>query len=252
MTTRDDLIVTALRDWAREAGGDDHPSDVDLAAYSTGELSEADADRIAAHLTLCRDCAAIVLELTESDEGDADSEWSVVQERLTEIPATTPLPPPTPIHTHRQAGWARQVMSLVAALAGLVIGVSFGIGYGGANKAVHPASDGQVVTVEGAKRSAPAKRISEEVLPSVSRVMLLLPALASPAPRYRVEARSESLETAWDPWEAVPNRWGNVLFEVILREHGYGPFHVKLVPLGVDDAADLAFEVELLPPTATP
>ena len=56
-----------------------HPSAATLAAYHRRELSAEEADRVQGHLGLCRDCAALVIDLASwgtSPEGDSEVELS--------------------------------------------------------------------------------------------------------------------------------------------------------------------------------
>lgn len=69
---------------ARPAGHDDHPSAERLVAYRAGELGDADREAVRDHLALCRECAAIVLDLAgrHRDEAELDAAW----ERLRSSP----------------------------------------------------------------------------------------------------------------------------------------------------------------------
>ena len=53
---------------ARRPRGEDHPTPQDLIAYRAGELSPEGDDRIQEHLTQCRDCAQLLLDLAEFEQ----------------------------------------------------------------------------------------------------------------------------------------------------------------------------------------
>src|SRR5262245_32826330 len=86
----------ALRSYAeeerREQGG--HPSIPELAAYRERRLPEAEQERIADHLALCRECRRLVLELGDfedplSEEGEegagepqTQAAWQALRARM--------------------------------------------------------------------------------------------------------------------------------------------------------------------------
>jgi Putative zinc-finger len=53
---------------ARRPRGEDHPTLQELVAYRAGELSPEGDDRIQEHLTQCRDCAQLLLDLAEFEQ----------------------------------------------------------------------------------------------------------------------------------------------------------------------------------------
>jgi len=53
---------------ARRPRGEDHPTLQELVAYRAGELSAEADDRIQEHLTQCRDCAQLLLDLAEFEQ----------------------------------------------------------------------------------------------------------------------------------------------------------------------------------------
>ena len=53
---------------ARRRSGENHPAPEELVAYRAGDLTPEEDDRIQEHLTQCRDCARLLLDLAEFEE----------------------------------------------------------------------------------------------------------------------------------------------------------------------------------------
>ena len=53
---------------ARRPRGGEHPSLADLMAYRAGELAAREEDHVQEHLTQCRDCALLLLDLVEFEQ----------------------------------------------------------------------------------------------------------------------------------------------------------------------------------------
>ena len=81
---------------ARRPRGEDHPTLQELVAYRAGELSPEGDDRIQEHLTQCRDCAQLLLDLAEFEQfpqppeemgpvdARAEASWQRLRARLRE------------------------------------------------------------------------------------------------------------------------------------------------------------------------
>lgn len=79
---------------ARRQQGENHPSPDELVAYRAGDLTAEEDDRIQEHLTWCRDCARLLLDLAEFEQmplppeevgpvdARAEASWQRLQARL--------------------------------------------------------------------------------------------------------------------------------------------------------------------------
>src|SRR5690349_24851844 len=79
---------------ARRRSGEDHPASEDLVAYRAGDLTAEEDDRIQEHLTQCRDCARLLLDLAEFEQltpppdelgpvdARAEASWQRLRSRL--------------------------------------------------------------------------------------------------------------------------------------------------------------------------
>ena len=97
---------------ARRRSGENHPAPDELVAYRAGDLTPEEDDRIKEHLTQCRDCARLLLDLAEFEQlttppeelGPVDvrseASWQRLRSRLREgdEPAMEP-----PVLRHRRA-----------------------------------------------------------------------------------------------------------------------------------------------------
>jgi hypothetical protein len=96
----------SLRALARRRAQEGHPEPSELAAYHAGELTEDQEEKIQDHLTICEECARLLLGFSEysrfqpSKDMDAAAEdqsaaaWQRFQTRLREETEVA-LPPPT-------------------------------------------------------------------------------------------------------------------------------------------------------------
>jgi hypothetical protein len=81
---------------ARRQQGESHPAPDELVAYRAGDLTAEEDDRIQEHLTHCRDCARLLLDLAEFEQmplppvevgpvdARAEASWQRLQARLGE------------------------------------------------------------------------------------------------------------------------------------------------------------------------
>jgi hypothetical protein len=245
MNHQDAQIATGLRQWAKNRASEEHPTAELLADYATGELGAAQAEALCEHLSVCPDCAAMVLELGAAPAADGDAEWSGIRTRL-DLPALVAAadsgshssPSSQAHHATR-----RNFLALAAALTGMVIGGLFGIGY---EVPKAPDSAVQSVSLKRPVRGIPPVTAEIAVKPQAKELVLQLPCLESRAERYRVTARNETEKRGWKPWEATPDEYWNVPVHLSPRLHGLGLYHIELVPLGVEQPVPCSFEIELV------
>lgn len=94
---------------ARSRGLEGHPSPQELLDYHFDALPPEEADALQDHLSLCRECAQVVLDLAAFARPDADetpsaalgSEWNRLQERLGRERRETPPRPKSTSKTGR-------------------------------------------------------------------------------------------------------------------------------------------------------
>lgn len=79
---------------ARRRSGENHPAPEELVAYRAGDLTAEEDDRIQEHLTQCRDCARLLLDLAEFEQltpppedlgpvdARAEASWQRLRSRL--------------------------------------------------------------------------------------------------------------------------------------------------------------------------
>lgn len=113
MNDESDGLAGSLAELASEArrrqGPDSHPSPETLTAYHAGELTAAAAEDVQEHLTVCRHCARLVLDLPafleaptaaaeiERPDEEAEAAWRQIRPRLPGPPhPPDPLAPPHP------------------------------------------------------------------------------------------------------------------------------------------------------------
>lgn len=130
----------------------DHPMPEELVAYRSGELSEAEEERLGDHLAICRDCAALLLDLAdfgnlkppagvpEVTDAQVDQAWQDMRSRIAkeEVPEqlvaapgpgrVVPLRPVPSAQPARVAGPARSYAGWAVA-ASLIAVVSLFWGF---------------------------------------------------------------------------------------------------------------------------
>jgi hypothetical protein len=128
---------------ARRRSGEDHPAPEDLVAYRAGDLTAEEDDRIQEHLTQCRDCARLLLDLAEFEQltpppdelgpvdARAEASWQRLRSRLRDEEEDEVEPP---VLQHRPRPrvpvWQRPAIpwALAAGLAVCVLGLGLRMG----------------------------------------------------------------------------------------------------------------------------
>lgn len=210
--------------WDHRRG--EHPDAEDLVAYGEGSLDADAADRLQEHLTTCRECAALAVELAAfPDAGDAahapgelemKSAWRQLQERIrAEDGASAPA---GPIPVRPPPAWRRPAVLQVAAAA--LMAVCLGLGAwnlrlgGRIESLTAPQPNVPVVALEAA-----TTRNAEGGETVVERhgefyVLLIYPALHRDVPTYS--------------WRIVDSAGSEVLSGEGLRKKEYGDFTLRL------------------------
>ena len=128
---------------ARRRSGEDHPASEDLVAYRAGDLTAEEDDRIQEHLTQCRDCARLLLDLAEFEQltpppdelgpvdARAEASWQRLRSRLKDEDEPD-LEPPVLQHRPRPRVpvWRRPALpwALAAGLMVCVLGLGLRMG----------------------------------------------------------------------------------------------------------------------------
>jgi hypothetical protein len=137
----------------RERGLVTHPGAETLTAYHAGELAPAAADDLQEHLTVCPECARLLLDLPDflaspspvaAADHEADAGWRDLRQRLPLSAMGAGRPPrPWAISTRTPAGRGRL---LTAALLALAVGLPVGWLLG--RRSGSPALPLEYVTIE--------------------------------------------------------------------------------------------------------
>jgi hypothetical protein len=123
---------------ARRRSGEKHPAPEELVAYRAGDLTAEEDDRIQEHLTQCRDCARLLLDLAEFEQltpppeelgpvdARAEASWQRLRSRLKDEEEPEEEPP---VLQHRPRPrvplWRKPAVpwALAAGLALCVVGL---------------------------------------------------------------------------------------------------------------------------------
>lgn len=131
---------------ARRRSGENHPAPDELVAYRAGDLTSEEDDRIKEHLTQCRDCARLLLDLAEFEQltpppeelgpvdARAEASWQRLRSRLRDEEDEEDPEAEAPVLRHRPrprvALWQRPAVpwALAAGLALCVVGLGLRMG----------------------------------------------------------------------------------------------------------------------------
>ncbi|HEV2854814.1 MAG TPA: zf-HC2 domain-containing protein [Thermoanaerobaculia bacterium] len=122
-----------LRDAMAESGLGAHPDPERLAAYPAGELSPEEEGRVQDHLALCRECAALLLDLdgladpgfgAGADLSGKEAVWQRLREEIGREEAPSAPPPVLPFRRPVRSS-PRRLQALAASLLVAVLGLSF-------------------------------------------------------------------------------------------------------------------------------
>jgi len=234
-----------------EMHGAEHPSTSSLLAYHRGETSPGEAATIREHLSLCTECAAVVLDATdffsddEEDEdygsADLDGSWEKLRKDLgkgTNSPPSRPpvlplplAPPKRPLF--RSLGFA---YSLAAAFAALSISLIVLRGstpppklqtIPQTNVGLYDLTSATVERGEGA-----GAKVIQFRSPGDSAFLILNPALESPLPRHGVRIRRADGMVAWRSEDLVPQDSGGFHLSLPAGALPAGIYSIELYGIG--------------------
>jgi len=237
---------------ARSRALEGHPTPQNLVDYQLGVLPAESVELVQEHLSLCPECAQVVLDLTAFTSAhasehalpaaDLERDWQVVERRLRAEAARADAPPPI----SRRLIWA-----LAASLA-----LSLGLAVwtftlrGALSEARQPRADiarlDLAPAVPGARRNADAPT-PIHLRPAQGRLLLLLNlGDLRTFPRYRLELLDATGHVLWADSSVHRNDDGTFLLEIptrMLRSEAYrvrlyGGRDIATIPL-----AAYSFEV---------
>lgn len=190
--------------------GTEHPSTNQLIAYQRGELPAVEVAAIREHLSLCEECAALVLEAAEffADEeeeeanpADLEAAWeelrAAIPGKKERPPSPLPVPPPPPIQRHSLLRSLSFAYGLAAIFALASIGLLL---FHEWRPALRPQVNAGLydLTPTGSERGfgAPPTLIRFRSRDD-SALLILNPAVAANSARYGVRIRREDGAVLW-------------------------------------------------------
>jgi anti-sigma factor RsiW len=193
--------VSQQRDPRDLHGGEAHPTPEELIGYVDGTLSAVREDAVQEHLSLCADCAELVLDLPLLRRGEPEAA------QVGEGPSPPGLldPPPVPAVRAERRRW-RFRFGLAAAAGWVVAAASFALWIGKPGPwvpfspeetgAAFEVVDGGWAELEDVSRRRSGEVVRVAVPPGAERVglVLRLPRDASVAPGQRLTLRIQSAD----------------------------------------------------------
>jgi hypothetical protein len=220
-----------------ELKGAEHPPASRLIAYQRGEIEPAQAAAIRQHLSLCTECAELVLDSADFFGSDAAAEgeeeesgpaglearWEELQAALrnpelhppspapspASMPAAATAPPPPRRSLVRSLAFAYSLAATFAAIAlGLLLSSRFK--EPGAPPPRPQANVGLYDLTSAASERAGSGQVTAIRFrsPGDSALLILNPAVAARSARYGVRIRSSGGAVAWRSEELVPQPTG--------------------------------------------
>ncbi len=231
-----------------------HPPPEELAAYHRGELEAAQERRLQGHLALCRECTALLIDLTQMLEkkppADGDewaAAWPAMQRRL----ADTEPEPSLELGEPRSFGSPQLAYALAAALFLAVLGL------GGWNLALRQALEQQTsprfnvvihdLEPQNFARAAQAPTKTLELPAGGERFVLILTPTEKP-PSGEIVGRilNQDGRVVWRSRGVEPTDFGNFTLEVSRRFLPAGRYRIELLLRDAEQEEPLdAYEVEL-------
>lgn len=212
---------------------DAHPDPERLAAYHAGELSAEEEGRVQDHLVLCRQCAALLLDLdgladpgfgAEADPAAKEAVWQSLRKEI------APQSPVVPLR--RPASSPRWLQALAASLLIATLGLSLWVASLrrtvaelSAPQANAPVLDLYSGTARGEGSPAPILTVPPDVR---FFTLILNPAGQRRYERYRVEIVRVGGAEVWSGQEIEPSPFGSFSLTLPRRAVGPGDYRVRL------------------------
>jgi hypothetical protein len=263
MSEHEPEIRQAVEAWLTGAGaGSGHPDAEMLAAYHARELPEEAERRVQDHLLVCRECAALLLDLEELGDpdfgrdveipaGTGEALWERLRHEIRDEPATTAAPAGTiPFPPQRRTASPRWLSALAAALLVAVIGLSAWVA--SLRRTVEDLSRPEINApvldlvprgVGPRDEGAPP----EAEVPSGARMftLILSPVRRGELQDYEVEIAPAGGTVVWRERGIRPNVYGSFSLTVPRRALGTGEHRLRLFGIGSDGSRELLGEYAL-------
>lgn len=261
MSGNEPEIRQAVEAWLAQAGeGGGHPDAETLAAYHARELPEEAELRIQEHLLVCRECAALLLDLdrlgdpdfgrdVEIPAGTGEAVWERLRQEIREEPAAPPAGT-IPFPSRRRTEPPRWLSALAAALLVAVIGLSAWVA--SLRRTVEDLSRPEVnapvldlVPLGVGPRDEVAPPEAE--VPSGARMftLILSPARRGDLQDYEVEIAPAGGGAVWRERGIRPNVYGSFSLTVPRRALGTGEHRLRLFGIGSGGNRELLGEYAL-------
>jgi hypothetical protein len=215
----------------------EHPSTSQLIAYHRGEIPPEEVPAIREHLSLCKECTALVLDAAEffaNDEeaapADLEASWQEFRAatRAEERPPSPVLYPPTSI-PHRSFVRSRVfAYGAVATFAVISVGLVF-------FKEMSPSPRPQVnvglydLTSSGSERGEEARATPIRFqTPSGSALLILNPAIVANSARYGVRIHRADGAVVWWSEDLVLQAPGGFHLSLPAGALSLGPYSLEL------------------------
>lgn len=261
MSDHEPEIRQAVAEWVAGAGADGggHPDAETLAAYPARELPEEDEQRVQDHLLVCRECAALLLDLeglgdpdfghdVEIPTGTEEALWERLRQEIREEPA----PPAAVVQfpPRRRGVPPPWTSALAAALLVAVIGLSTWVA--ALRRTVDELSRPEVnapvldlVPLGIGQRDEAAAPDAE--VPASARMFTLI---LSPARRgdfrdHEVEIAPAGGAVVWQARGLRPNDYGSFSLTVPRRALGTGEQRIRLFGIANGGERELLGEYAL-------
>jgi hypothetical protein len=258
MSDHEPEIRQAVAEWVAGAGADggEHSDVETLAAYHARELPEEDEQRVQDHLLVCRECAALLLDLeglgdpdfgreVEIPAGTEESLWERLRQEIRE----EPVPPAAVVQfpPRRRSAPPPWMSALAAALLVAVIGLSTWVA--SLRRTVDELSRPEVnapvldlVPLGIGQRDEAAAPDAE--VPSGARMftLILSPARRGDFQDYEAEIAPAGGEVVWRERGLRPNDYGSFSLTMQRRDLGAGEHRLRLFGIGSGGERELLGE----------
>lgn len=224
-----------LKDAMKElAAPGSHPAPEKLAAYHAGELSPEEEGRIQDHLALCRECAALLLDLdgladpdfgAGADLAGKETVWQSLREEISPRAQVVPLRRPVPSSPRWLQALAASLLIATLGLSLWVVSLRRTVAELSAPQENAPVLDLYSGTARGEGSPAPVLTV-----PSNIRffTIILNPAGQRRYERYRVEIARAGGEKVWSGQGIEPSPFGSFSLTLPRRAVGPGDYRVRL------------------------
>ena len=243
-------LRNALSEWALP---DAHPDPERLAAYRAGELSPEEEGRVQDHLALCRECAALLLDLdglagpgfgAGADPIAKEAVWQSLRKEI--APQARVIPLRRPVRSS-----PRWLQALAASLLVATLGLSLWVASlrRTVTELSSPEANAPVLDLYASGTRGEGSPAPVLTVPSNARFFTLILNSAGQRryERYRVEILRAGGGKVWSDRRIEPSSFGSFSLTLPRRAVGPGDFRVRLFGRSGETEEpidDYAFRVE--------